>query len=229
MAKEREMILVKARDMMNDFMALNSSRKETMKVLKEADLNPKLFEVWQYKMKQDTDTLRIHAETLRKLCSISGLSYDDYFIGNTSYRKDPSKPTMTKVNTKSKKLKNGIVVTTYIKEPKKPAVVDSAKKELTLRLSSFRTHMEIYRKLLGLLVSDMEESFGISDYADIENGSKILSISTYFEISKIFIDRFKVLPESPLKTAFSDLATNYNDIYIKIVYFGDTVKRRGRG
>ena len=55
-----------------------------------------------------------------------------------------------------------------------------------------------------------------------------LSVSTYFTLCQIFLAEYDKLLSSPLKTAFEDLAKTYNDIYVSIVYFGDTSKKKGK-
>ena len=215
---EKKTFVVNVKKLVEDFSSLNSSPSEIRKSLTDSGLNPNLFANWKHRMSEN-GTLGVRISTLEKLSEISGLSYKDYIIPN---EKPTRKPYMSRLNVRSKRLNNGVVVTTYVKG-EEPSETNSTQGTSIMAscISSFKSHMEIYRKLLGLSRAELEESFKIYNYSEIEAGNDVLSISTYFDLSKVFIDTYNNLEDSPLKKAFYDLASAYNDIYVKTVYFGD--------
>lgn len=215
---ENKTVLVNVKKLAEDFSALNSSPREVRQSLADSGLNSNLFSNWKHRMSEE-GTLGVRISTLEKISEISGLSYKEYIIPNA---KPTRKPYMSRLNVHSKKLNNGVVVTTYRKDEESSESNSTQETSImAMRISSFKSHMEIYRKLLGLSRGELEESFKISGYSEIEAGNAVLSISTYFNISKVFIDTYNDLKDSPLKKAFYDLASAYNDIYVSIVYFGD--------
>lgn len=227
MARSKAEVIVKVLDFINDFKALNSSPAEVLSALKGEGLSEGTF--WNWKSRADEKGYAVVSEsTFTRLCEVSGLSYADYYIGER-VRKTTTHPKSNKVH--SSRLKNGVRVTVYTKPdmPKSETPSEPVKDELAIRLSSFRNHMEVYRKLLGISTSTITGDYNIENYNDIVNGKEVLSISKYIKISKIFMDTFNNFPTSPLKDAFIELATMYNDIYIGIIYFGDTVGRKKKG
>lgn len=224
MAGSKNKLLIKGKQFVEDFTALNSSNKETLEVLKKVGLSPSIFNNWKHRTQED-GTLKVNAETFDKLIDVSGLSYDDYFIEKIVYKTEKKKTPKIRQT----QMKNGVVVTTYIKTESKSEETqkNSMRNELKLKISSFKDHMVIYRKLLGLSTSDMETLYGISNYGNIEKGDEVLSVSTYFLISSIFMAVYGRLPNSPLKNGFIDLASSYNDICINIIYFGAANKKKG--
>lgn len=244
MAGSKDMILIKGREFIQDFKSLNSSGSEVTKSLKAAGLSAQTFYNWSYRMNED-GTSRVSEAVFAKLCEVSGLSYGDYFIARTTYFRNPKAKKQKASGCRQKRLKNGITITTYTRNKDTADKVDTVntvdnastdnkeskcidvKKDM-FAVSSFRHHMIIYRKLLGISTSDMEDVYGILDYKGIENGTATLSISTYMKLSGIFMDAYKKLDNPVIKNAFEELAANYNDIYIKVVYFGDVIAKRGR-
>ena len=219
-----KMITIRGSEFMKDFKELTSSQTEMLAQFKKAGLSASVFYNWTHRLEAD-GTCRVSKDTYKRLVDISGLSYDKYYIGETSYFKSPSSPRKSASNVKTVRLKNGITVSTYTKpaeDPIKPA--ENPKDTFQLALSSFRSHLEIYRRLLGIHTSTMVNTYNISNYIDIEDGKVVLSLSTYFLLSKIFIEQYNALEASPLKKAFEDLAASYNDIYVSSLYFGDSVK-----
>lgn len=220
MARSKSEVIVKVIAFMDDFKALNSSPAEVISALKNEGISKGLF--WNWRNRSDVQgNATVSKDIFTKLCEISGLSYADYYVGE---RVGKAKPHKTKT-VHSTRLKNGVKVTTYTKvEPeKKPEVLND---DFALNLTSFKNHMEVYRKLLGINTSAITNDYGIDNYVNIVNGKDVLSISKYFKLSKIFMDTYKDYPESPLKDAFRELAFNYNDIYVGIIYFGDTLKKK---
>lgn len=221
--KIKDAIVIKARDFVHDFKALNSGYNEISKTLKELGYSPSLMYNWMTRL-YDDGLATVSESCVRKLCEVSGLSFDDYYVRPYASSTTP-KPTK-KVT--SSRLKNGIRVTTYstttVEEKPKSAITT----QFALNISSFRSHMEIYRKLLGIHTSTLTDDYNIKNYTDIESGKDGLSVSTYFTLCQIFLAEYDKLLTSPLKTAFEDLAKTYNDIYVSIVYFGDSTKKKGR-
>lgn len=221
MGRSKSEVIVKVVDFINDFKALNSSPSEVLVALKNEGISKGTF--WNWKSRADEKGYAAVSEsTFTRLCEVSGLSYADYYIGERVYK--TTKPRKPKA-VHSTRLKNGVKVTTYTRvEPeKKPEVLND---DFALNLTSFKNHMEVYRKLLGINTSTLVNDYGIDNYTDIVNGKDALSISKYFKLSKIFMDAYKIYPESPLKDAFKELAMSYNDIYVGIIYFGDTLKKK---
>lgn len=229
MSYSKDMLMIKGMKFIEDFTALNSSSAETYKVLKKVGLSGSVFNNWKQRMVDGK--ARVNAETYQKLIDVSGLSYDDYFIEKTTLSK--KKTTVAAPKVKQTRMKNGIVVTTYSSTKTSDSKTstdsnNSSRDEFKSKISSFKNHMVVYRKLLGLSTSDMENSYGISKYSYIEKGDEVLSVSTYFKICNIFMGVYGRLPESSLKSGFIDLASAYNDICIRIIYFGTSTKKGGK-
>lgn len=226
----KDRILIKGQKFIEDFKSLNSSHTEVVHALKSCGLSAQVFINWR--ARADADGNCIAAEgTLRKLCAVSGLTYEDYFVKKLPARKTANEISKTSVTRKTKtvhrqKLKNGVVVTTYTsdsanKTDTKPVQVD----ELHAKISSFRSHLVVYRKLLGLSKTDMQQALNSDTYPDIESGNAVMSVSTYIKISNILMKTYILMttdtPKSPIIDAFDTLASEYNDIYIQSVFFGD--------
>lgn len=206
-------ITINATKFIYDFKLLTSGRGETIKVLKDAGINQNIFYTWKYNS-DSNGNLTVWEDTLNKFCDISGLNPEDYIVSRKS--------TVTKSKKKSytKKLNGGSEVTTYIKSAaKKTRNFD--KNELHSKLTSFTDNMSIYRTLLNLSEDTLVAEHNIDNYVDIENKKSVLSLSTYFTISSIFIATYNNMEECPTKNAFRTLAKAYNDIYIGSIYFGD--------
>ena len=220
--KVNDAIIIKAKAFVHDFKSLNSGYNEITKTLKDLGYSASLLYNWTTRMDSEGNA-KVSEACVRKLCEISGLSFDEYYVGPVSSKA----PKSTQKKVTSSTLKNGIRVTTYSKpQSTKPDPTQVKTSKFALNISSFKTHMEIYRKLLGIHTSTLVDDYGIKNYADIESGKDSLSVSTYFTLCQIFLAEYDKLLSSPLKTAFEDLAKTYNDIYVSIVYFGDTSKKR---
>lgn len=228
-------ILVKSKAFINDFEILFPTLAEKKKAFKKAGVSDNTFDAWKTRV-QGLEEGRITKDIFEKLCTVSSLPYEDYFIKEVSYRLNPAE-SKTKSKVKTTRLKNGVVITTTYANGKskqetntslsKPQVSD--KNGFALKITSFRHHMEIYRRLLGVPYDVVLTK--VPNYADIEAEKEVLSIASYFVISRILMDAYRKTPDSALKTAFTDLAMNYNDIYIDILYFGDATpnKKRRKG
>lgn len=220
----KKTIIIKGRNFISDFKALCSSPEEVFNSFKKAGLSNSVFYNWTFRTNSEGE-VSVSEDVFNKLCDISGLDRSDYFISEK--RGYATKPKTRKVN--STRLKNGITVTTYTKAENSDvsATTDSTKTAFALNISNFRDHMEVYRKLLGISTSDIVDNYHIDNYVNIANGREVLSISTYFALSAIFISAYKALPDSPIKVAFYDLASKYNDIFVQAIYFGDNIKKKG--
>lgn len=235
MGVSRTLSVIKARNFIADFKGLCSSRAEVLAAFEKVGLSSCVFTNWQHRMGDD-DTLRVNDEVFRTLCEVSGLSYNDYFIKSTTYRKNPKTNGKPSAKVHSHKMKNGVRVTTYIKTedtPSNATAIESAAAnvagELLEAIIDFKRHMEVYRKLLGVSTADLVDDYGVENYAEIVSGKDSLSLSKYVLISAIFMEKFNSMTDGPLKVAFEDLATKYNDIYIQSIFFGNTEKRKKGG
>ena len=222
----KDRILFKGKQFVEDFKSLNSSYAEVVSALKRCGLSAQLFTNWR--ARADANGNYTAAETtLRKLCAVSGLTYDDYFIkslakNKTTRKKTTKTPSTSKKSIHTCKMKNGVVVTTYTSAPgSKNDDNKTHTVELHSKLSSFKNHLIVYRKLLGISTSEMKELLNIENYSDIENGKATMSVSTYIAISGAILDQLKITASPQIKSAFILVATEYNDIYIRSTYFGD--------
>jgi len=221
MSASKNVLVIKVADFIKDFRELNSSYAEMVKVLKTLGLSEGIFYNWKSRMTPE-GLGRVNAETYNSLISVSGLSYDDYFVEKANTKR----PKTNKSNTPKvhyQAMKNGIKVATYSKPadaPKTQTINMPAEIDFGMNVvACFKKHMQVYRRLLGIHTSTMVETYGIDNYAAIEDNREPLSITTYIKISKIFMTEYNKLPESPLKDAFTDLAKKYKDIIIQVVYF----------
>ena len=227
----KDLILFKGQKFIEDFKSLNSSYTEVVESLKKVGLSASIFYNWTHRMDADGNS-RTSSEILHKLCDVSGLTYEDYYIKPFKKRARRKKGErvfvspevyaahVAKVN--SHKMKNGVVVTTYTSNPaaKKdigPEQVD----ELHSKISSFRSHLIVYRKLLGLSKTDMQQALSLDTYPDVESGNAIMSVSTYIKISNLLMKTYTAMPDSSITRAFNTLATEYADIYIQSIFFGN--------
>ena len=235
MGTTKTLSVIKAKNFIADFKGLCSSRTEVLAAFKKAGLGRTVFTNWKHRMGDD-GIISVNDDAFRSLCEVSGLSYDDYFIKSTTYRKNPKNSGKTSAKVRSHKMKNGVRVTTYTKTEDAPSnkntvetVAANVAGELHSALVDFRRHMEVYRKLLGLSIATLTDDYGVENYANIESGKDSISMSKYILISAIFMEKFNNMADSPIKTAFEDLATSYHDIYIQSIFFGDTKKRKKSG
>lgn len=237
MAGVKDVVLIKAIKFISDFKSLSSSPSEVAKTLEKSGYHKNLLYNWEAKAKANGGELRVSKDAFLHLCDISGLCVNDYFIsyGKNSRAKKTPNPTATQTITYVKK--DGYSVTTYAKKPQAkssaaPEVASpetaSDREQFAFRLTSFRNHMQVYRRLLGLTTAVMRDDYKIDNYMDIEDGKVVLSIATYFTLSKIFMDKYNALPNSAIKTAFADLAADYKDIFVDVIYFGDIKKNNKR-
>ena len=227
MAGIKDVVLIKATEFIADFKSLNSAPSEITKTLEKCGYHKNLLYNWDAKAKAKGGELRVSKDIFLLLCDISGLSVEDYLIsyGKSPKAKKASNSGSTQKITHVKK--NGYSVTTYIQKTNSKAKsdeVESGREQFAFRLTSFRNHMQVYRRLLGLTTTVMRDDYKIDNYMDIEDGKVVLSIATYFTLSKIFMDKYNALPNSAIKTAFADLAATYNDIFVDVIYFGDVMK-----
>ena len=231
MAGKREMILIDGESFIRDYKEKFPTRHQLRQTMVVAQLAQDSFDRFRRKLGTSGE-LRLYKDTYKRLCTIANFDYDTYFLEETTYKKSSEKPRVKKTSTTSKtKYKNGVTATVYTKNevaPKAPSK-DIMKSTFALNISSFRSHIEIYRKLLGLSIDTLISDYNLDNYEAIENGSETLSISTYFKLSQIFVDTYNALPETALKKAFADLASTYHDIYVGIIYFGDNVKVKKKG
>lgn len=218
--RPKSAIIIKGAEFVRDFRSLNSSLAEITKALAKAGLSAGTLYNWETRS-QETGVARVAGDSFKALCDISGLSYEDYYVGPATYpRKHPAKTVHKNVN--SKRLDNGVVVTTYSSiEMEKGVNKPTSAAVAHLKIKNFRDHVEVYRKLLGLSTAMLVNDYHIENYPDIEAGKNTLSVSTYFKLCEIFMTEYNRLSDGALKNAFKELATSYQDICIKIIYFGD--------
>ena len=207
-------VTIDAFKFIKDFKSLTSGHAEMHNILENAGFSNQVFYNWKHRATPEGHAT-VRENIFIKLCDISGLNADNYIISRKIAAVSSKKESYTK------KLSDGSKVTTYIKSAPDDKIRNSGKNELRAKLSSFVDNMSIYRTLLNLSEDTIINNHNIRDYVDIENKKSVLSLSTYFTISYIFITTYNNMAECPAKNAFKTLAKAYNDIYVGSIYFGD--------